>query len=173
MNEWAREDGRREVAFYRALAGRALDMIVPCVASRIDPERRHRITVVHGDAYLANVLVPRAGGGPIYLVDWQSPQAGIGAYDLVLLLAAFWTGEQRAENGRERALIDLYASRLRDHGVCADMNEILDDYRLMILVFLQVAVADFANGSTLTYWWTKIQCLERAARDYDGCDLLR
>ncbi|GCE28274.1 aminoglycoside phosphotransferase [Dictyobacter alpinus] len=138
------------------------------------PGRQH-LTVTHNDAYLANFLVPRTGqAGSIYLLDWQSPYAGIGAYDLVIMCASFWTSAQRHENDREINLLRRYFTTLQASGIIDySWDQLLEDYRLMILVFLQVAIWDQTNGSSRSYWWPKLQCLLNAARDLDSLSLLR
>jgi hypothetical protein len=49
------------------------------------------VTLIHGDAYFANFLYPIDGAGQTYLIDWQSPEANLGAGDLANLMATFWT----------------------------------------------------------------------------------
>lgn len=54
-------------------------------------DKRH-ITLIHGDAYFANMLSPREGvSSQTYLIDWQSMEPHIGPFDLVNLCAMFWT----------------------------------------------------------------------------------
>jgi hypothetical protein len=49
-------------------------------------------------------------------MDWQSPGCELGSYNLVNLLAAFWTREQRQEAGREITLLRRYYNGLLSHG---------------------------------------------------------
>ncbi len=135
---------------------------------------RHQLTFLHTDAYLANFLVPRTDeAGTVYMMDWQSPYIGIGAYDLVLMCASFWTSAQRHENKREETMLRLYLATLHAHGVTDyTWDQLLEDYRLMIIIFLQGAIWDQTNGSLRSYWWPKLQCLLSAARDHDSLSLL-
>ena len=135
---------------------------------------RHQLTVTHNDAYLANFLVPRTNeAGAVYMMDWQSPYAGIGVYDLVIMCASFWTAEQRHENQREETMLHHYLATLQQHGVTNyTWEQLLEDYRLMLMIFLQVAIWDQTNGSLRSYWWPKLQCLLSAVRDHDSLNLL-
>ncbi len=135
---------------------------------------RHQITFLHTDAYLVNFLVPRTDeGGRVYMLDWQGPFAGMGAFDLVIMCASFWTAEQRHENKREETMLRHYLATLQQHGVTNyTWEQLLEDYRLMLMIFLQVAVWDQTNGSVRDYWWPKMQCLLSATRDHDSLSLL-
>ena len=134
----------------------------------------HQLTFLHTDAYLANFLVPRTDeGGIVYMMDWQGPNIGIGVFDLVMMCASFWTSAQRQENKREETMLRRYLATLHAHGVTNyTWDQLLEDYRLMILIFLQVAIWDQTNGSLRSYWWPKLQCLLSAARDLDCLRLL-
>ena len=136
---------------------------------------RHQLTFLHTDAYLANFLVPRTDeAGSVYMLDWQGPFGGIGAFDRVMMCASFWTSVQRQENKREETMLRRYVSALHAHGVTNyTWDQLLEDYRLMILIFLQVAIWDQTNGSVRDYWWPKLQCLVSAARDLDCVSLLQ
>lgn len=135
---------------------------------------RHQLTFLHTDAYLANFLVPRADeAGTVYMMDWQSPYVGIGAFDLVMMCASFWTSAERKENKREETMLRHYLATLQAHGVTNyTWDQLVEDYRLMIMFFLQVAIWDQTNGSKRDYWWPKLQCLVSAARDFDCLSLL-
>ena len=135
---------------------------------------RHQLTFLHTDAYLANFLVPRSDWvGRVYMMDWQGPWAGMGAFDLVMMCASFWTSAQRQQNKREETMLRLYLATLHAHGVTDyTWDQLMEDYRLMIIIFLQAAIWDQTNGSLRSYWWPKLQCLLSAARDLDSFGLL-
>lgn len=135
---------------------------------------RRQLTVTHHDAYLANFLVPRIdGAGAVFMMDWQSPYTNFGAYDLVMMYASFWTPAQRREGNREETMLRHYLATLHAHGVMNyTWDQLMEDYRLMIIIFLQVAIWDQTNGSKRDYWWPKLQCLISAARDLDCLSLL-
>jgi thiamine kinase-like enzyme len=134
----------------------------------------HQLTFLHTDAYLANFLVPCTdGAGRVYMMDWQGPFIGMGAYDLVMMCASFWTAEQRHENQREETMLRHYMATLQQHGVKDyTWDQLLEDYRLMLMIFLQVPIWDQTNGSVRSYWWPKMQCLLSAVRDHDSLSLL-
>ena len=135
---------------------------------------RHQVTFLHTDAYLANFLVPRTDeAGTVYMMDWQLPYGGIGAFDLVTMCAPFWTSAERKENKREETMLRLYLATLHAHGVTNyTWDQLLEDYRLMIIIFLQVAIWDQTNGAVRDYWWPKLRCMVSAARDFDCLSLL-
>lgn len=136
-------------------------------ASAIDASSRP-LTLVHGDAYLSNFLVPRKGNGAAILLDWQSPGADIGALDLANMCATFWTREQR------RRLEPRVLRRYHDTLARVDYpyDELLADYRLAVLNWLLVPVQDAADGSRPSYWQPKMRCLIEAAEDHKVADLL-
>ncbi len=142
------------------------------LAKRFPPY--NQLTFLHTDAYLANFLVPRTDkSGRVYMMDWQSPYTGIGAYDLVIMCASFWTPAQRKENNREETMLRRYFATLSAHGVTNyTWEQLMEDYRLMIMFFLQQAIWDQTNGSRRDYWWPKLQCLLSAAQDRDSLGLL-
>lgn len=132
------------------------------------------LTVTHGDAYFANFLCPvPPASGPTYLIDWQSPGADIGAYDLVNLCATFWTREQRHEGQREEDILRHYLATLHAHGVSGyTWDDLLLDYRRGLIFWLLMPVQDAADGSARDYWWPKMQCLLDAFQDWRCEELL-
>lgn len=133
-----------------------------------------QLTITHGDAYLSNFMVPRMGDGPTYLIDWQSPRANIGAYDLAILIATFWTPVQRHTNDLELRVLRRYLATLHAHGVMGyAWDDLWRDYRLMILFFMHVAVWDQTNGSSPGYWRPKLLNLTSAAQDLNCLEMLR
>src|SRR5215469_14635020 len=131
--------------------------------------RRH-LTLIHGDAYFCNFLYPRPGvDGPTYLLDWQSPSFDIGAYDLVILCATFWTSEHRHEDHREERMLRRYLQTLQDRGVRRyAWDDLVTDYQLGLIFWVLMPVQDAADGSDRDYWWPKMQCLATAFRER-GC----
>jgi aminoglycoside phosphotransferase (APT) family kinase protein len=136
-------------------------------------ERLHRrrrtgpLTMVHGDAYLSNFLVPTRGPGLGVLLDWQSPSIDIGALDLANMCATFWTREQR--RGYEERVLRRYHVALGqpDYGY----GDLLADYRIAVADWSLVPVQDAADGSHRDYWWPKMCCLLDAFDDHGAADL--
>jgi thiamine kinase-like enzyme len=135
---------------------------------------RSRITLMHGDAYFANMLSPREGvTGETYLIDWQSPEAHLGACDLVNLCDTFWTREQRTEGQREQRILRRYLAQLQAHGIRNyGWDDLVLDYRLEIIEWLLTTVQDARNGSKRNYWLPKLQCVSAAFEDWHCADLL-
>ena len=136
--------------------------------------KRQQLTLVHGDAYFENFLCPRVpGAGPTYLIDWQSPSFDVGAGDLVNLCATWWTSEQRNERRREERILLRYHDQLIAGGVMDyTYDDLRADYARALIDWVLVPVQDAANGSSLDYWWPKMQCLISAFRDWNCVSLL-
>jgi hypothetical protein len=144
-------------------------------AQYLEPRFRAKrnLTLIHGDAYFCNFLVPRVPGrGATYLLDWQSPSFDIGAYDLANLCAAFWTSRQRHEDQREEIMLRRYHTVLQQNGVHDySWDDLLTDYRTSLIFWLLMPVQDGYDGSGTEYWWPKMQCLVAAFREWH-CDHL-
>jgi aminoglycoside phosphotransferase (APT) family kinase protein len=163
---------RRQKAWLRVRAqvpqpARQFYEYVLAKASTVDISGRPR-TLVHGDTYLSNFLVPRKGDGPAILLDWQSPTVDIGALDLANLCATFWTREQR--RSLEPRVLRRYHEALARPDYPYD--KLVADYRLALLDWLLVPVQDAADGSRPAYWQPKMRCLLEAAEDHQIVDLL-
>ncbi|CAN5565792.1 phosphotransferase [soil metagenome] len=131
------------------------------------------LTVIHGDAYFSNFLCPKQGqAGATYWLDWQSPAVDLAGYDLVNLMATFWTPAQRHGAGREQKLLEQYYNTLCAHGVTGyTWEDLLTDYRSGLICWLLMPVQDRYGGAGKTYWWPKMQCLVAAFRDWQ-CEAL-
>lgn len=144
-------------------------------ARALEPRFRAKAnrTLVHGDAYFANFLCPKAAEGATYLLDWQSPTVDIGGYDLANLVAAFWTPEQRRKGQREQKLLRRYHAALLAEGV-GDYAwaDLVADYQAGLIYWLLVPLQDRYDGAPKEYWWPKIQCLAAAFREWGCAELL-
>jgi hypothetical protein len=132
------------------------------------------LTMSNGDSYFAQFLCPKLpGAGQTFIIDFQNPKADFAALDLVYLFATFWTPEQRREGGREERLLRRYLARLHASGVVGfGWDDLMTDYRLMIVLMIFFPLWDRVNGSRREYWWPKMQCLTGAYRDLDCHALL-
>ncbi|MEZ4868628.1 MAG: phosphotransferase [Caldilineaceae bacterium] len=132
-----------------------------------------KLTLIHGDAYFANFLTPKEGAtGRTYLIDWQSPGFGLGAYDLVNLCATFWSSAQRNQLDREMSILQRYHHGLLRHGVTGyGWEDLLTDYRSGLIFWLLMPVQDGADGAAKSYWWPKLQCLVTAYQEWE-CERL-
>jgi hypothetical protein len=151
---------------------------------------RRGVTLAHGDAYFANFLCPRPGGaggagatdgeeswsgrGGTYLIDWQSPGVHLGTEDVAALCATFWTPAQRAAGGRGRRVLRRYLEGLAAGGVRDySWDDLLDDYRCSVSLWLTVPLQDAADGASADYWAPKLACLAAAYTDLDCAALVR
>lgn len=131
---------------------------------------RRNLTLCHGDCYFNNFLCPKApDDGATYIIDWQGPQVDFAARDLVYLFATFWTPAQRREGDRELRLLGRYHRALQARGVSEyGWDDLLLDYRLMLVLRLFLPVWDAVHGASRGYWWPKLRCLAGAFQDF-GC----
>lgn len=133
-----------------------------------------QLTLLHGDAYFANFMCPRATPtGTTYILDWQSPVVDIAGYDLANLCATFWTSEQRNEEKREEKALHRYLRTLQTCGVAHyTWEDLVSDYQAGLIYWLLVPVQDRYDGSSREYWWPKMECLVAAFREWHCADLL-
>jgi hypothetical protein len=132
----------------------------------------HGITLIHGDANLSNVLLPRdPEKDRALIIDWQLWNASYAAEDLANLMALFWDGEQR--RALEGDLLKRYHDRLLQHGVrgyaWADCRR---DYQLAVITrvlfmpmwFWESGQRDARTWLSLEYAWQAFDdlgCRER------------
>ena len=135
---------------------------------------RRALTLMHGDTYFTNFLVPNDDStDSAVLVDWQCPTGNIGAFDLANLFTTFWTSEQRLTGGRELRMLKRYhagliAHRVRDYS----WDDFCNDYRAGIIYWLLVPIQDAHDGADPSYWLPKVTCLTEAFLDWDCQSLL-
>lgn len=140
---------------------------------------RKQLTLTQGDCYLSQFLCPRevAGEaqepkGPTYICDFEAVSTNIPAYDIVYLLATFWTPEQRRESRREDQFLHRYLQRLYKFGVdFYTWPQLWRDYQMMATFMLFDPIWDQTAGASHSYWYPKLQCLVRNFWDM-GCGLL-
>lgn len=138
----------------------------------LEPRSRDlaNLTVTHNDCYLLQFLCPGPGGTATYLVDFQSVCTDFAARDLVYLMATFWTREQRAQH--ERGVLEHYHQALLAHGVMGfGLEQLIEDYRLMLIDMIFHPVWDTTYGADPAYWQPKLKCLTDAYQDWQ-CDEL-
>jgi hypothetical protein len=96
--------------------------------------------------------------------------ANFAAFDLVFLIATFWTRDQRRTH--ERRCLQRYHDALLETGAAKyEWNDLIDDFRLMLALIAWDPVFDRTNGSPPTYWRPKMRCLADAYRDWQCDDL--
>jgi aminoglycoside phosphotransferase (APT) family kinase protein len=151
-------------AGYERDLARLPDLWTELLESRITA-RRH-LTLAHGDCYLSNWL-QTTDGLDVSLIDFDSVSACPPTFDLVFLMATFWTRAQRVAH--EGDALAAYHSALASTGVAYSWSDLIADYRTMLLLMRFDVIFDIANGSPATYWRPKLACLTAACDDWrDG-----
>lgn len=142
------------------------------LADRI--QSRRALTLINGDCYFIQFLCPSSPDTDrTYMIDLDSINAFLPAFDLMYLFTTFWTREQRAEGGRELEALRRYHERLQLGGVQNyTFDQLLLDYRLSIAHNLLHPVWDQQHGSSEAYWRPKLSCLIAAFEGWDCMELL-
>ena len=130
-------------------------------------------TIVHGDTGCTNILVPRHGFRPIYLIDRQpfdwSLTTWLGVYDLVYAAVLDWPVAHR--RNLELPLLHRYHDQLLAHGVTGyAWEQLWSDYRLMIPMGVYIAVEYSRGGlnrSSQRIWLAYLQRTLTACDDQD------
>jgi hypothetical protein len=132
------------------------------------------LTLTHGDCYLGQFLCPRGqASARTYIADFGDVSGNFGPYDLVYAFCTFWTRDQRREGDRELRLLRRYHHALIESGVEAyPLEQLLADYRLIILFMIFDPVWNQTDGTGREYWWPKMQCLTNAYEDWDCAQLM-
>jgi hypothetical protein len=134
-------------------------------------------TLVHGDLNPGNLLWPRQGTEPVYLIDRQpfdwSLQRWLGVSDLARLMIIPWAPELRRE--WQVPALRRYQDVLARSGVELPWPLLLADYRLAALESVQIAVewcADPATRVEKRALWEWILGRALQAVDDLDCDVL-
>jgi hypothetical protein len=137
---------------------------------------KENLTLIHGDCYFSQFVCPSDPQvDRTHLIDFETVSTSLGADDLVFLMATFWTPEQRAKDDREMRCLQRYHAGLGAGGVDIrryPFEQLLEDYRLMLIWRIFHPVWDTSYGCGKGYWWPKMQCLTGAYRDLRCADLL-
>jgi hypothetical protein len=126
--------------------------------------------VIHGDPNWNNILVPRQGDLPLYLIDRQpfdwSLTVWLGVYDLAYALVLDWDIEQRRRYEipiLRRYHEHLFARGVRDY----PWDRLLDDYRLSVAICVYVAI-EWCRGGINHEW--KHVWLPKLQKSLTACD---
>jgi hypothetical protein len=111
-------------------------------------------SLVHGDAGDANILVPRDGNQPLYLIDRQpfnwSLTTWLGVYDLAYAMVLDWPVETRRQ--LEEPVLRHYHACLRQRGVAGyGWDQLFADYRLSAETCVTIAV-EYCRGGVNERW---------------------
>ena len=113
-------------------------------------------TLIHGDVGENNVLVPREGERPIYLIDRQpfdwSLTTWLGVYDLAYAMILDW--DTSARRAWEMLVLRRYHDELRRRGVAGySWERLIEDYRLMAAMGVYIAT-EYCRGGVTSRWWS-------------------
>jgi thiamine kinase-like enzyme len=114
-------------------------------------ERTHDpdgFTLIHGDVGHNNILVPRNGDRPLYIIDRQpfdwSLTTWLGVYDLAYAIVLDWETETRRQ--LEMPVLRHYHRCLLQRGVANyTWEQLSDDYRLCAAMGIYIAT-EYCRG---------------------------
>jgi hypothetical protein len=120
-------------------------------------------TLIHGDAGVHNILVPRSGDRPLYIIDRQpfnwSLTTWLGVYDLVYATVLGWDVETRRK--LEKPLLEHYHAQLVKNGVSDySRDQLYSDYRLCVGMGIYIATEycrDGLNKGLQHIWLSKLK----------------
>jgi thiamine kinase-like enzyme len=111
-------------------------------------------TIIHGDVGYGNILVPRTGDRPLYIIDRQpfdwSLTTWLGVYDLAYAIVLDWDVETRRQ--LEMDVLRHYHEWLIKRGVRGySWDQLFDDYRLSAAMGVYIAV-EYCRGGINERW---------------------
>lgn len=130
-------------------------------------------TLIHGDVGDSNILVPRNGDRPIYIIDRQpfnwSLTTWLGVYDLAYAMVLDWNVETRRR--LEMPVLRHYHEQLVKKGVNDyPWERLFDDYRLSVAMGVYIAT-EYCRGGINERWIpTWLPMLQRALAACDDLD---
>lgn len=130
-------------------------------------------TLIHGDVGAGNVLVPRRGERPIYIIDRQpfnwSLTTWLGVYDLAYAVVLDWDTATRRRF--EIPILRRYHEHLSKHGVRDySWERLYDDYRLAAAMGVYIAVEYCRGGINERWIETWLPYLQRSLTACDDLD---
>ena len=130
-------------------------------------------TLIHGDVGENNVLVPRQGDRPIYIIDRQpfnwSLTTWLGVYDLAYAMVIDW--DTPARRALEWPVLRHYHDELRRRGITDyHWERLAEDYRLTAAMATSIAT-EYCRGGVSSRWWSfGPEMLRRALTACDDLD---
>ena len=134
-------------------------------------------TLIHGDVGQKNILVPRDGDRPIFIIDRQpfdwSLTTWLGVYDLAYAIVLDWEVETR--RCLEMTVLRHYHDQLIKRGVNGySWDRLFDDFRLAVAMGVYVAT-EYCRGGVnkrwIRVWLTMLQRSLTACDDLDCSEL--
>jgi hypothetical protein len=129
---------------------------------------RRNMTVVHGDAHVWNIFLPKDEGRDSALqFDWDCWRVDVATDDLTYMMAMHWYPDLRRR--AERQLLDHYHEELLARGVRGyDRHALDEDYRLSALWHITTPLWQEANRLPPVIWWNNMERIFLAVDDL-GC----
>jgi hypothetical protein len=129
---------------------------------------RRNMTVVHGDAHVWNIFLPKEEGRDGALqFDWDCWRVDVATDDLAYMTAVHWHPDLRRRF--ERPLLDHYHEELLARGVRGyDRHALDEDYRLSALWHITTPLWQEANNLPPVIWWNNLERIFLAVADL-GC----
>jgi hypothetical protein len=130
-------------------------------------------TLIHGDVGHNNILVPRDGERPIYIIDRQpfdwSLTTWLGVYDLAYAIVLDWEVETRRR--LEMPVLRHYYDQLTRRGVKGySWERLFDDYRLSVAMGVYIAT-EYCRGGVNERWISAwLPMLQRSLTACDDLD---
>jgi aminoglycoside/choline kinase family phosphotransferase len=168
------------------MAERFADSLAPEIACRGEdliaavPELQRAmdsapVTLLHGDFRMENVLFgTRAQHRPVAIIDWQGPLLGKSMVDVALILGQSTRTDVR--RAHERALVQRYAERLAEQGVCAyGPDRAWQDYEMALLynwIYTAVVSGTLDASDARAFAWMSQMVARQSVATLD-LDLLR
>ncbi len=111
--------------------------------------------------------MPKDDAGRPRIIDWQSYESGLAAYDLAYMIALHWFPDRRRV--LERGLLELYLDALARNGVRYPFDDFMEDYRISVIQLLFLPAFQWDVELSPEIWFNH---LERIFWAYDdlGCD---
>jgi hypothetical protein len=134
-------------------------------------------TLIHGDVGHNNILIPRAGTRPLYIIDRQpfdwSLTMWLGVYDLAYAMVLDWDSATRRQ--WETPVLQHYHATLLQRGVTDyAWAQLWDDYRLCVAMGIYIATeyCRGEGGARLAHIWLPMLQRSLTACDDLQCDAL-
>jgi hypothetical protein len=133
-------------------------------------------TLIHGDVGQHNILVPRSGDRPIYIIDRQpfgwALTTWLGVYDVAYAIVLDW--EIGSRRRLEIPILKRYHAQLIQHGVNGySWEQLYEDYKLCVAMCVYVATEYFRSGENsqwVSEWQLMLQRALTACDDLDCSD---